>query len=190
MEWSVLAVSETKEPIATAQAEKPSPALRITSVIVLLGLVGIVLWATGAVRVAHITSASMEPTILKDDFILVRIDAYRNHAPVHGDLMVFSYADETDLYVKRVIGEPGDEIIVASGHVWRNGQWLNEPYASGGRVRERPLGWRLENDEFLVLGDNRDHSEDSRDFGPVPRERVKGKASAVIWPLSRRGPLP
>jgi signal peptidase I len=141
-----------------------------------------------------------------NDRIFVNKLIYRFRDPKHGEIIVFRAPREADaaagpenrepvenVLIKRVIGEPGDTIEVKDGKVWRNGQGLTEPYIKEpmdidqlGRpdygVGE-PL--KLKNDELFVMGDNRNHSNDSRFWGPLKRDRVIGKASLIFWPLSR-----
>jgi len=73
--------------------------------------------------------------------------------------------------------------------VWVNGRRLDEPYAIGKQVRERPEAVTLQDDEVWVMGDNRDFSDDSRDYGPVKTSQLVGHATAIIWPPDRRGRL-
>ena len=162
----------------------------LISALVLLGLAALTFWLARTVRTAEVPSSSMEPTLKPGDLLLVRVDAYRHAQPRCGDVVVFTDAKRGGLLVKRVIGAPGDEVLVRSGWVWLNGQPLSEPYAQGGRIFEFPIYARLGQDEIFVMGDNRDHTEDSRDFGPVKLSRLLGKVTAIIWPRERRGRLP
>jgi signal peptidase I len=94
-----------------------------------------------------------------------------------------------ELEVKRVIAVGGDEVIVGGGMVIVNGQRLDEPYLREPMLREIPLGGRLAEDQLFVMGDNRNGSEDSRDFGPLAYDRVMGRLVYRILPLNRAGPL-
>jgi signal peptidase I len=103
--------------------------------------------------------------------------------------MIFRAAPGGEWLVKRVVGLPGEELVVFRGHVMTPRGWLTEPYAQGGQVLERPLSVKLGADEVFVLGDNRDHANDSRDFGPVKLSQIVGRVAALLWPLPRRGPV-
>lgn len=150
-----------------------------------------VYWLGTTTRLAMVPSESMEPTLQHGDLLLLRIDAYRHHEPQRGDLLIFRSAEGVkDYYVKRVIGLPGETLFIFRGRVWINHQLLDEPYVQGRGVMEFPLRGVVPPRTLLVLGDNRDHSSDSRDFGPVPRELVVGQVTAIIWPLKNRGRLP
>jgi len=146
-------------------------------------------WLAKSVRLAKVPSESMAPTLVPGDVLALRIDAYRQHPPRRGDVIVFRHPEE-GLLVKRVIGEPGEWLTVVSGRVLLKNQWLEEPYAQGGQVAEPPVTVHLESDQLFVMGDNRDHAKDSRDFGPVATSQVVGRVTGIIWPLARRCVLP
>ncbi len=130
----------------------------------------------------------MNPTLQTGDILLVRKDAYnKDRTPQRGDIILFEREGVSDYFVKRVVGLPGERIIVHSGHVSINGKWLREPYLGKHMIRERPGYLPLGNDEYFVMGDNRAHSEDSRDTGPVKRADITGKITAIIAPPDRRG---
>ncbi|NPV46487.1 MAG: signal peptidase I [Armatimonadetes bacterium] len=147
-------------------------------------------WLWSAVRLAEVPSESMEPTLLPGDVLAVRIDAYRKEPPARGDIIILRDPKSDGWMVKRVVGEPGEELVVASGHVVTPYGWLEEPYIREPKVRERAFVVRLATDEVFVMGDNRDRSDDSRDFGPVKLNRVVGRVAGIIWPWSRRTTIP
>ncbi|NPA31563.1 MAG: signal peptidase I [Chloroflexi bacterium] len=128
---------------------------------------------------------SMVPTLRGGEFILVNRLAYRfGRLPQRGDIIVFR-PENNGLgdYIKRVVGLPGDEILVQNGTVFVNNQPLYEPY-----VLEKPFYsgyWKVPEGHIFVLGDNRNHSTDSHILGPIPLERVIGQAVLVYWPPSR-----
>lgn len=147
-------------------------------------------WLWGAVRLAEVPSESMEPTLLPGDVLAVRIDAYRREPPARGDIIILRAPRSEEWMVKRVVGEPGEELLIASGRVLTPEGLLEEPYIREPQVRERPLLVRLAADEVFVMGDNRDRSDDSRDFGPVKLNQVIGRVAGIIWPWSRRATIP
>lgn len=157
------------------------------SLVVILTLALAALWAAWALQTALVPSESMSPTLQTGDILLVRKDAYRKgRTPQRGDIVLFKRKGVSDYFVKRVIGLPGDTIIVESGYVSINGQSLHEPYLGGEMVHEWPGYLHLGNDEYFVMGDNRAHSEDSRDTGAVKRADITGKVAAIIAPRDRR----
>ena len=102
-----------------------------------------------------------------------------------GDVVVFWFPmDQRVSYIKRVIGVPGDTIAVKGGAVRLNGHFLREPYVPAEFRDEAEMPEiHLGKDEFLVLGDHRNSSNDSRTWGPVSREFIYGKAVFTYWPL-------
>jgi len=124
---------------------------------------------------------SMEPTLHNGEFVIVNKLAYRFGNPQLGDVIVFHYPrDPEQEYIKRVIGLPRDRIQINNGRVSVNGQTITEPYiASPPRYQSE---WTVPEDSLFVLGDNRNNSSDSHNWGPVPLDYVVGKAMFVYWP--------
>jgi len=134
-----------------------------------------------------ITSSSMEPTLHRGDAVLVRrIRFTPDNPPNRGDLVFFrDPITKRDWLVKRVVGLPGETLIIWAGQVYINGKPLREPYVSA--VAEEYGMWRIPSDAVFVMGDNRPFSSDSRDFGPVPLELIEGKVVFRYFPLERFG---
>ena len=125
----------------------------------------------------------MLPGLHDNEYVLVNKIAYLFHAPERGDVIVFHFPLDTSKdFIKRVIGLPGDTITVDSTSVRVDGVLLNEPYIS---ERANPQGqrWTVPVNSYFVMGDNRPASDDSRDWGYVPRDDIVGKAVIVYWPL-------
>lgn len=131
----------------------------------------------------------MDNTFHNGDYILTSKIAYRFEKPELGDIVVFESPSNPDVdYIKRIIGVPGDRIMVSNGAVTRNGKVLAEPYA------ERPIsvfqgGFLQEGQEVVVpvgyvwvMGDNRPRSSDSREFGFIPQEHIVGKVFFRYFP--------
>ena len=168
--------------------QRPLPA--IVTVITLLVIVVMVLWIAHAGRVGIIFSESMEPTLISGDRYIIRIDSYKTQTPRVGDIVVIKHPQQHELLVKRVLGVTGDQVGIFAGRVWLNGKWLEEPYLKPEEgVLERPLSIIVPEGELFLLGDNRNHSEDSRDIGTLPTKQVIGKVIAIIWPWDRRQKL-
>ncbi len=129
---------------------------------------------------------SMEPTLQNGEFVIVNKLAYRLGSPAIGDVIVFHYPrDPSQEYIKRIMGLPGDQVKVASGQVYVNGKQLAEPYiTSPARYNGE---WVVPTGGLFVLGDNRNNSSDSHNWGAVPLENIIGKALFVYWPPDQWG---
>ncbi len=136
-----------------------------------------------------VRGSSMSPGIHDGDRILVDHLSYVFGEVQRGDIVVLQYPLDPNLdYIKRVIGLPGDVICIEAGRVEVNGVWIDEPYIADPDPRTR-IKTRVESDHFFVLGDNRAHSSDSREFGQVPRANLRGRVDLRVWPLERVGTL-
>lgn len=142
----------------------------------------------------YIPSDSMVPTLHTGDRLVVEKISYRFHPPVTGDIIVFQPPAELQrrgypkdqAFIKRVIGVPGEIINGANGKVYLNGQPLQENYiAEPANQPFPPL--RVPEDNFFVMGDNRNDSNDSRYWGFLPRQNIIGRATFRFWPLDRIG---
>ncbi len=141
--------------------------------------------AFGTVRVA---GTSMQDTLMASDVALVTRFDYRTDGPRRGDVVQCAFPGRSDTYIKRVVGLPGEEIRFSGGALTVNGQPVPEPYVS---TPTEDYGIRLDDGEYLVLGDNRADSYDSRmaDMGPLGAEAFLGRVRCVIWPPGRIGPV-
>jgi signal peptidase I len=141
---------------------------------------------TARIRVEGI---SMEPNLHEGQFVVVNRLAYRWNDPQRGDIIVFRFPLNTKRrFIKRVIALPGDTIVVRSGQVLINGEVIYEPYLS---VTPRYNGeWIIGPNEVFVLGDNRNNSSDSQNWGPLPTDEIIGRAVFVYWPPSDAGLIP
>lgn len=131
-----------------------------------------------------VEGTSMQPSLNNNQFVLVNKLAYLFHAPERGDVIVFHWpSDTTKDLIKRVIGLPGDTIVTTGDTVQVNGVVLKEPYISA-HVNPGGQKWVVPTNDYFVLGDNRPVSDDSRDWGYVPRSYIIGKAVLVYWPVN------
>lgn len=143
---------------------------------------------TFVAEVCYIPSDSMEPTLEVGDRLIVEKLSYHFHPPHQGDIVVFhappalvAQGVHEDL-IKRVVGVPGDVVSMKQGVVSINGRLLKEPYI------EQPADYNLgpltvPTGEYLVLGDNRNHSYDSHDWGFLPASDIVGRAALRFYPL-------
>jgi signal peptidase I len=119
--------------------------------------------------------------------------AYLFHLPRRGDIVVFEYPRDTSRdYIKRVIGLPGETIDVRNGQVYVDGVPLEEPYLPESTVTRKgsvSLPMKVPHNAVFVMGDNRENSSDSRNWGPLPLERIVGKAWFTYWPRDHWGTI-
>lgn len=129
----------------------------------------------------RVDGISMLPTLENGEFILVNRISYRWSEIQRGDIIVFDFPlNMQEELIKRVIGIPGDHVLVINGQVFVNNQLLNEPYISQAPIYSGE--WTVQDGFLFVLGDNRNNSNDSKDWGPLPIENVVGKATVIYWP--------
>ena len=132
---------------------------------------------------------SMRPGIEDGDRILIDRFSYVFGAVERGDIVVLGYPLDPSLdYIKRVVGVPGDEIQIRAGQLFVNGLSVNEPYVAD-IDRSSYVHTEVSEGHYFVLGDNRPRSSDSREFGQVPEELLKGKVDVRLWPPARLGLL-
>ncbi|MBO8141898.1 MAG: signal peptidase I [Firmicutes bacterium] len=136
-----------------------------------------------------VLGSSMEPTLTDGQRLLVDKLTYRFRPPRRGEIIVFNYpADPTRKFIKRVVGVPGDTVLIAGHRLILNGRPVAEPY-----VKDTMYGTfgpvTVPEGHVFVLGDNRNHSDDSRypDVGPVPYGLIVGLARITYWPPGRMG---
>ena len=196
--------------------EKKRSFWRELPVLIIIAFVVALLIKTFLVQAFFIPSASMEPTLLIGDRVLVEKVSGWWSGPERGDVVVFEKEvgigtveepDEpfwTDIsnafrglfgfptagsqdFIKRVIAIEGDVIKADQGVVYVNGEAIDEPYLPEGTQTSDFGRVTIAQDEIFVMGDNRANSDDSRAFGPIPEDSVVGEALILIWPPSDFG---
>lgn len=155
--------------------------------------VAALLLITFVVRSFYIPSASMVPTLLIKDFILVNEMVYRMSDPARGDIVVFRppHAEgQGKDYIKRIVAVENDVIEVREGQLYRNGELVEEPFTNEELMDRKSVdAYRVPPDHVFVMGDNRNNSLDSRVWGPLPVENIVGRAELIFFPPSRIGLL-
>lgn len=145
----------------------------------------------------YIDGPSMQTTLMPQERVLVNKMSYRLHDVNRGDVIVFDrvQGEKHDDLIKRVIGLPGEVVEIKSCVVYIDGKLLEEPYLDPLQVAQTDLRQRCGDyadaepaevpvDHVLVMGDNRVQSFDSRAFGPIPIDKIRGRAFVAIWPSS------
>lgn len=182
------------QPPAPTEQPRQKSFVRDTLEIVFLALVLYVV-IQYAVQTVHVLGSSMYPTLHDNDLLVASKISYKLHNPQRGDIIVFKPPDEASRdFIKRIIALPGEHLRIVNSVIYINGQVLHESYL--------PEKWTYNNNwpatgeamvippgEYFVMGDNRNHSSDSRTFGPIALEAILGKAEVRIWPLNQTGLL-
>lgn len=137
----------------------------------------------------RVEGTSMLPRLEDQDRIFINKVAYRVGEIHRGDVVVFEYPrDHSKSYIKRVIAMPGDDLRIDHGDVYVNATKVVEPYVPTRFSDDRSLPeTTIPANEYFVMGDHRSISSDSRDFGPVERNLIYGKAAFVYWPMDQAG---
>ncbi|OGG24583.1 signal peptidase I [Candidatus Gottesmanbacteria bacterium RIFCSPLOWO2_01_FULL_43_11b] len=145
----------------------------------------------------EIKGASMEPSFINGEYILTNKILYKIKDPKRGEVVIFKSPGNPEIdYIKRIIGLPGDTVMLRNDTMYVNDSEVEEPYLSpditifGGSYLTEDQEIVVPEGEYFVMGDNRPHSADSREFGTVPKEDFIGKAFLRYWPFSKFGVVP
>lgn len=184
-------------------AEKPTAGQKAGSffrsllidVVIAFCLAGAVLYF---IRPTIVKQTSMEDTLHENDYMVMYRLAYKNHDPERGDIIIFQSdlvnedSGKDKLLIKRVIGLPGDDIMISDGHLYINGEeyvedYLKDGYTPAFEIPPEGGTYTVPEDSFFCMGDNRAGSVDSRrsEVGVVSRDAIKGKVVIRLFPFSR-----
>jgi len=178
---------ETKLPDDSVEVAAPGSAFNLKSflietveiLVLALVLTFIINLLSARVRVENV---SMQPTLHQGELLLVDKLAYLKKLPLTGDIIIFHAPPEPgEDFIKRVIGAPGDQVIIQDGLVYVNHVLLQEGYIASSP--DYNGAWEVPADAVFVLGDNRNASSDSHTWGYVPLDNIVGKALLVYWPI-------
>ena len=180
------------EPDKKADEKKKNIKKEIKDWIVSLAtaLIVVFLLRTFLFTIIRVDGPSMSDTLLNNDRLYVDVLNMRLNGPDRFDVVILHYPNRTENFVKRVIGLPGDTIEVNEGVLTVNGTVYEEPYLTPERVSSfnraaNNFTVTLGEDEYFVMGDNRDNSNDSRRVGVIKRSMFVGIVKRIIWPLNR-----
>jgi signal peptidase I len=173
---------QVEAPAPTPSEEKMDWRRFALDVFETLALAAILFLGINAVSArVRVDGFSMLPTLEDGEFVLVSKVNYQFGDVERGDIIVFHYPmDPEQELIKRVIGLPGDTILVQNRNVSVNGQVLSEPYIAAAPAYSGE--WLVPEGHLFVLGDNRNDSSDSHSWGYLPFEKVVGKAVVIYWP--------
>lgn len=139
------------------------------------------------VQAFRVQGSSMFPNFQDGEMVLTDKISYRFTNPKRGDVIIFQSPLGSKDLIKRIIGLPGETISVKDGSVWINGKKLDEKYlvgvtTSGGRFLSEGISYTIPDKQFIALGDNRPQSQDSREWGPLEKDKIIGRAWLIYWP--------
>lgn len=166
-----------------SEIEKPTDWKRVGLDILETLVLAIVLYfGINAISVrVRVDGYSMTPTLQNGEYILVNKLAYKTGEPQRGDIVVFVYpANPQEDLIKRVIGLPGERVSIHNGVVSIDGIQINEPYIAAAPLYDGE--WVVSEGQLFVLGDNRNESKDSHQWGLLPMENVVGRSVLIYWP--------
>lgn len=185
--------------VHSSSDQYPRPKLQIPGILweivtTLVFIVAVTVLFDLAIPRSLVEGHSMEPTFYGDDRLVVSRINYLLGSPQRGDILVFnsmvpSEAEQGIMLIKRVIGLPGETVEIRNQHLYINGVELQEPYIKEECQASRcnDASWQLGDDEYFMMGDNRNNSRDSRRFGPVPLTHIVGQVIFRYWPLATIG---
>ena len=142
-----------------------------------------------------VKGASMEENFFDGDYILTEKISYRLREPNRGEIIVFRAPNKPDVdYIKRIIALPGETVVLRDNKIYINDVLLDEAYqpnseTTAGKFLTENQPFTVPEGTYFVLGDNRLHSSDSREFGAIPLEAVRGRAVWRYWPTTRFGSI-
>ena len=182
-------------PAASATTSSASSLLREVFEVVVLAVI-LYFGISFAVQAVHVEGLSMYATLDDNDYLIANKIDYRLHPPQRGDIIILRPpTDNSKDFIKRVIALPGEKLLIRDSVVYINGRRLDEPYLPEfwTTFNNWPLtgsdGQLMKSNEYFVMGDNRNRSQDSRIFGPIGRDRIDGRAWFRIWPLDHFGDI-
>lgn len=181
--------SADPEPAQTQPPSLPDSGVGLWLRDLLISAAASILIITFLYQPVRVEGTSMLPRLEDSDRLFINKFVYHFSAIERGDVVVFHYPrDPEKSYIKRVIALPGDRLRIDEGDVWVNGHKLDESYVPEEYRDLRSLPeTRLAPLTYFVMGDHRSISSDSREFGPVDRKLIYGKASFVYWPTRDAG---
>lgn len=161
--------------------------------IIIISLIIIVPVRYYLIQPFYVKGASMEPNFHDHEYLIIDEISYRFNEPERGDIIIFKYPKSpSDFFIKRIIGMPGEKIVISNGQVkiynalHPGGYILDESsYLPANTPTLRDIEVELKDSEYYVLGDNRTSSLDSRSFGPITRDNIIGKTWLRGWPINR-----
>jgi len=192
--------AEAPAPGRTVDRMQPARSFLTELAEILLLAVGLYVVITFAIQTVHVIGYSMVPTLNNDDYVLATKVDLRFTTPTRGDIIILKDPfDNSQDFVKRVIALPGERLKITDGRVYINGRLLEEPYLPKNDPWVTSNNWPTDvgntdgavipAGHYFVMGDNRNHSSDSRVFGPISLNQIESRAWIRLLPLDHFGPV-
>lgn len=140
-------------------------------------------------QLMEVTGDSMYPTFKDKEQLVAEKVSIKYREIERGEILIFRHPSESKYLIKRVIGLPGETITLKNGKVYINGEIVTEEYlgkdvvTQGGKIIEENIEYQISYNAYVLMGDNRSKSTDSRDWGPVTKELILGRGILVYYPL-------
>ncbi|MBT9332684.1 signal peptidase I [Paracidobacterium acidisoli] len=182
-------MSSPSDPLSPRPVESTARHIRLWLRDVIVSIAVSFLIITFLYQPVRVEGTSMLPELRDHDRLFINKFVYHFESVSRGDVVVFHYPrDPQKSYIKRIIALPGDTIRIDDGHVYVNDIRLSEPYVPKPFRDTRSMGeMTIPARQYFVMGDHRSISSDSRDFGPVERSLIYGKAEFIYWPADNMG---
>ena len=156
----------------------------IAIVFLITSIIAIIILRNYVFEIAITSGESMEPIILSGDHVLINRLSYKSQEPKIGDIIAIKLGYV--MMIKRILGTPGDVIEIRNGYLYLNGKLVdNEQLNMPDKIRKNIKSIKVWDKHLYVIGDNREYSEDSRDFGLVTYDHIVGKAVFIYFPFGR-----
>lgn len=193
---AIVVTTGAKAPQLSPQEQQERRRQRRTYIIggfTILALLFVLLLRVLAFEAVVITSGSMQPTLYRGDYTLVDHRVALRGSWGRGDVIIFeapaTWKGPGTSLVKRIVALPGEEVTLLNGQVLIDNKVLDETYLTERPDPEDSQRLRLGPDQYFVLGDNRNNSDDSSENGPIAESDIRGKLKGILWPSSRFGGL-
>ena len=150
----------------------------------LFALIAALILRSYVYELVFVDGPSMEPTLYTGEYVFIEKLSVRFGKIERGEILIVKFPDSENNYIKRAVGLPGERVSVHGGVLYINGEALSESY-----INEYPIDYEmveifLGEDQYFVLGDNRNNSTDSHIVGPIEKSKIVGHAQFVAWPFS------
>lgn len=159
--------------------------------VILIAVVTVFFVRTFLMQPFLVSGASMEPNFTTGNYLLIDEVTYRLRAPERGEVVVFKYPNDPSVYyIKRIIGLPGEHVVVKNGEVkiinteHPDGMTMDETYLDTSLRTLGNIDYTLDSNDYFVMGDNRGFSYDSRSWGPLPKDNIIGIVRLRLFPIN------